>query len=246
MRPGLVAAPRTAGPAFVGLLVLLGFLLATGIVQERLREQELPSRAAELRSLVDERRRAVEDLSAEAGALTERVADLQRSAAEGSREVRLALEELERLRTTSGLGAVTGPGLIVVLEDSSRVPQSAEEHTDLRIQDVDIQLVVNAMWQAGAEAISVNGQRVVSTTAIRRAGGSILVNYRAVDSPYRVAAIGDADALRDGLEEGGVVRRYEVWREVYGLGFSVQASSGLVVPALAAGPDLRWARPVGE
>jgi uncharacterized protein YlxW (UPF0749 family) len=246
MRPGLVAAPRTAGPAFVGLLVLLGFLLATGIVQERLREQELPSRAAELRSLVDERRRAVEDLSAEAGALTERVADLQRSAAEGSREVRLALEELERLRTTSGLGAVTGPGLIVVLEDSSRVPQSAEEHTDLRIQDVDIQLVANAMWQAGAEAISVNGQRVVSTTAIRRAGGSILVNYRAVDSPYRVAAIGDADALRDGLEEGGVVRRYEVWREVYGLGFSVQASSGLVVPALAAGPDLRWARPVGE
>jgi uncharacterized protein YlxW (UPF0749 family) len=245
MRPGLVAARRTGGPAFVSLLVLLGFLLATGVVQERLREQELPSRAAELRALVEERRRAVGDLAAEAGVLTERVAELQRSAATDSQEVRRALEALDRLRTTAGIGPMAGPGLVVVLEDSSQAPRSAAEEADLLIQDVDVQLVVNAMWEAGAEAVSVNGQRVVSTTAIRRAGGSILVNYRAVDSPYRVAAIGNPDALRDGLEDAGVARQYEVWHEVYGLGFSVQVSSRIVAPALAATPDVRWARPMG-
>ena len=228
------------------VLLLLGFLVSTGFVQERLRESQLPSHRQELEALVRQRQADVRGLSGEVAELSGRLAGIQDRLARGSSRVQEVVAEAEMLRALAGLAGARGPGVIVELADSPRAPSTTGEEADLTIQDVDLQLVVNALWQAGAEALAVNGRRVVSTTAIRQAGGTILVNYSAVTSPYRVVAIGNADTLHDRLTGSEVAERFGVWMEVYGLRFSVERSGAASVPALRGVPDIRWARPVKD
>jgi uncharacterized protein YlxW (UPF0749 family) len=150
---------------------------------------------------------------------------------------------VEDLRAPAGLAPVAGPGVVVELTDSPDAPRTRGDQTDLLIQDVDLQLVANALWSSGAEALAVNGRRVTATTAIRQAGGRVLVNFDAVASPYRVAAIGDPDGLRRGLAASEVARQFGLWREIYGLGFSVRAEDAVQIPALGPVRPLSFARP---
>lgn len=235
-----------SGVGLALVLALFGFLVVTGVVQERLREETAPERAEELRRLVEQRQAAILELSEEVDRLSTRVARVRSRAAEESGRVREAVRRAEALQMAAGLEGLAGPGVVLELTDSPRHPRTREELVSLRIQDVDLQLVVNALWRAGAEAIAVNDRRVVATTAIRKAGTTILVNYRAVASPYRVAAIGEQERLRGHLRDSGIADRFEIWRDVYGLGFSVEEHDRVLVPPLEAPPELRHARPVGE
>jgi uncharacterized protein YlxW (UPF0749 family) len=234
------------GLGFSVALLLLGFLVSTGFVQERLRESQIPSRRQELEALVQERRSDVLDLSRQVQQLSDDLADIQGRLARESSQVREVVDEAELLGAISGIGDVHGPGVVVELADSPRVPATRGEETDLRIQDVDLQLVVNTLWEAGAEAVAVNGRRVVATTAIRQAGGTILVNYSAVTSPYRLVAIGDPAVLDDRMAHSEVAERFGVWREIYGLSFSVERVAAASVPAVRGVPELRWAKPMRE
>jgi uncharacterized protein YlxW (UPF0749 family) len=228
------------------VLVLLGFLVSTGFVQERLREQNLPSRRQELEALVGERQADVRELASEVAELSERVAGFQDRLARESSRVREVVDEAESLRAEVGTAGARGPGVVVELADSPRAPSTRAEAADFRVQDVDIQLVVNALWRAGAEAVAINGRRIVTTTAIRHAGGTVLVNYSSVASPYRIVAIGDADALQDRLARSEIAERFGVWTEIYGLRFSVHRVDDASVPSLRGVSGLRWARPAGE
>lgn len=234
---------RTIHAGFALVLFLLGFLVSSGFVQERLRERELPERRRELVPLVRARERTTRALALEVAEASERFAALQREASRGSGEVAAVLRRLGALRGLAGVDEVRGPGIVVELSDSDRAAATRAEVADLRIQDVDLQSVVNELWAAGAEAVSVNGRRVVATTAIRAAGGAILVNYGAISPPYRVAAIGDPDALLAGLGDSEVAERFSVWTQVYGLGFSVEPATDLVIPGLPPSRQLQWARP---
>jgi len=226
------------------VLALFGFLVSVGFIQERLREESSPLRRAELQRLIEQRRGAIRELSSEIEALSARVDGVRERAGEGSAEVDDLVRRLEELRRVVGVQAVEGPGVVVELSDSPRPATTRDDLTDLRIQDVDLQLVANALWRSGAEAISVNGRRLTATSAIRKAGTAILVNYRAVSSPYRIVAIGDADALRDGLEGSEIAERFAVWKEIYGLGFSLRSEDALEAPALSGLQDFRHAVPV--
>jgi uncharacterized protein YlxW (UPF0749 family) len=227
------------------ILLVLGFLLTAAVVRERAREEGLAGDAASVLELVRRRQATIRDLTSEAEALTAELTAAQRAGARESDRVRTLLARVDRLRPSTGLAAVDGPGVVVVLADSEEAPATVGEASDLRIQDVDVQLVVNSLWAAGAEAVAVNGRRVASTTAIRQAGGAVLVNFHDVASPYRVAAIGDPDALRRGVLRSEIARRFEVWRQVYGLGFEVRTAERVEAPAVAAAPGLGWARPSG-
>jgi uncharacterized protein YlxW (UPF0749 family) len=218
--------------------------VSVGFIQERLREETSPLRRAELQRLVEQRSAAIHDLSSQVSVLSDRVDEVRRRAGEGSAEVEDMVETLEELRRVVGLRSVEGPGVVVELSDSPRGATTRDELTDLRIQDVDLQLVANTLWRAGAEAVSVNGRRLTSTSAIRKAGTAILVNYRAVSSPYRVVAIGDPDALLEGLERSDIAERFAVWKEIYGLGFSLRSEELLEAPALSGLQDFRHAVPV--
>ncbi|MGH2682424.1 MAG: DUF881 domain-containing protein [Actinomycetota bacterium] len=235
---------RSSPLGFSIVLLVLGFLVSTGFVQERLRESQNPTRRHELEALVRERRTDVGELAAEVAELSGRLSAIQSRLALGSSRVRDIADQAERLRAAAGVTGARGPGVVVELADSPRAPSTQGEAADLRIQDVDLQLVVNTLWRAGAEAVAVNGRRVVSTTAIRQAGGTILVNYRAVTSPYRVVAIGGAEALHDHVTRSELADRFGVWTEVYGLRFSVERVGETSVPGLRGVPAFRWARPV--
>lgn len=237
---------RRPGLVLPSILLVLGVLVTAAVVQERGREERLPTQAEALVSLIDSRRAATRELSAELTEVSERLAAAQADRAAGSEEVAEVVARVERLRPTAGLGPMEGPGLVVELRDSAEVPRTRGEVLDLRIQDVDIQLVVNALWVAGGRAVAVNGRRVTATTAIREAGGRVQVNLRPVSSPYRITALGDPDALGRGLGGSEIAEQLEVWTEVYGLGFSVRAEEALSVPGLETGGELAWARPADE
>src|SRR5207253_4639319 len=132
------------------------------------------------------------------------------------------------LSAMAGTLAVKGHGLVVHLADSSRTPASSDEASAYRIHDVDIQLVVNALFAAGAEAVSVNGNRLVATTPIRAAGATIVVNFRPLNTTYEVRAIG---ARTDDFEKSEIARRFRRWQDLFGLGFRVEHRTRLGVPA---------------
>lgn len=240
------AVDRAQGLVIPAILLLMGFLITSALVEERRREAQLPSRTSELLGLIRTQEAGIDELSTEARSLSSRVRELQRSGAQESERLRAVLADVDRLRLPASAGAAEGPGVIVELSDSGDSPQTRGELTDLRIQDVDLRLVVNALWQSGAEAVAVNGHRIGGTSAIRSAGDRILVNFGPVTSPFRVTAIGDADGLESGLRETEISQQFDVWTQVYGLGFSVRSSRELTVPALEASDPLEWARPIEE
>lgn len=233
-RPGLVLP---------SILLVLGLLVTAAVVQERGREELLPGQAEDLTELIARRRAATRELSSELATLSERLASAQAAQAEGSQQVSAILARVEELGPVAGLAPLEGPGVVVELRDSAEPPRTRGEVLDLRIQDVDLQLVVNALWAAGGRAVAVNGRRVTATTAIREAGGRVQVNFGPISSPYRITAIGDPDALRAGLDGSEIAEQLELWTELYGLGFSVRSEDGLQVPGLEPGGGLSWARP---
>ena len=159
-----------------------------------------------------------------------RVSASDRARAEASRV--LALQ--------AGATALTGPGLEVVMSDSERVPAAKEDPSLYRVHDVDIQLVVNALFSLGAEALAVDSQRVISTTAIRGAGETILVNFRPLVPPYVVSAIGVSART---FEQHPVAARLGRWEDLFGLGFRVRTVDEVTVPAYTGQAGVRHAEP---
>jgi uncharacterized protein YlxW (UPF0749 family) len=162
-----------------------------------------------------------------------------------------ALERLEDAETAAGVIPVSGPGLLVTLADAEPdadtdpVGGTAEADTRGQVRDGDLQLVVNALWAAGAEGVSINGQRLGPTTAIRFAGEAVLVDFRPVTNPYLVSAVGDPGTLRSRFLASPEVNALAVISETYGLRFEFAQEDELSLPA-GSPPELRSAVPVSE
>ncbi|MCV2489063.1 DUF881 domain-containing protein [Geodermatophilus sp. YIM 151500] len=197
-----------------------------------------------------ERESAVtDDLAAQLDELSGRVGDTREELLATSAGGQEALEELARLEAAAAAVPVTGPGLLVTLAnaeadaDADPVGGTAEEDPRGRVRDGDLQLVVNALWAAGAEAVSVNDQRLGPTTAIRFAGEAVLVDFRPVTNPYEIRAIGDPGRLSQGFLANPEVGALAVISETFGLRFDFAQEDELGLPA-AGIPELRIARPV--
>jgi len=207
------------------VLALLGFMVATSVhATRRSRRSEQPRRT-QLVSLIRARQHDVDRLSAQLARLR---ADANRTQRSLLRRENVTSARVKREQLEAGLTDVAGPGVEVVLRDSTRTARDPSLQGALRIRDTDLQLVVNALWSTGAEAVAVNGQRLVATTAIRLAGDTITVNLRPLITPYRVLAVGaDAGAFR----RTDVAVRFHRWVDTYGLGFGVHAHHRVTVPA---------------
>ena len=227
-----IRAPLAAVLALVGFLTLL----ASSGVKEAKRGAE--SRRAGLVKLIHTRQGEVESLSKELVQLREDVATARRRLSATSAE---DARHLRDVQMWAGTTAVSGPGLEIRLSDSDREAKSDTDRESLSVHDVDLQLVVNALWEAGAEAVAINGQRLVSTSPIRAAGETITVNFRPLVPPYKVEAIG-AEGRR--FERSEVAGRFRQWAEDYGLGFSVRSRGKVVLPAYLGTLQLSTARPV--
>ncbi|RIJ77730.1 DUF881 domain-containing protein [Nakamurella silvestris] len=149
------------------------------------------------------------------------------------------LRELATLEEMNAQVAVTGPGLSILLTD----PKAATGEGT--ILDKDLQVMVNGLWSAGAEAISVGGVRLRVTSAIRQAGSAILVDNRPVLWPLTVEAIGDPAKLHPRFVNTLGFARFTAFVQLYGIGFDVTVADDL---KLAAAPavDARYVRSVGS
>lgn len=223
------------------MLALCGFLVVTSFTTGAARRDVDAPRKAELVALIEERNELVGDLDAAVEQLRGEVA---RAQAGISRRDSAAEELAERALTLSlqaGTTPLQGPGLVVELDNSDRTPQSSSDIGAYRIHDADLQLVVNALFLSGGEAVAINGSRVVATTAIRAAGDAIVINFRPVSPPFRIEAIG---AERDAFDETTIAERFRRWSRVFGLGYSVSAADDLQLPAYTGRVRIQTAEPV--
>jgi uncharacterized protein YlxW (UPF0749 family) len=228
-----------------GLLVAVTYDQAAATAQGR-----QPIRAA----LIEDIQRssdAGDELTAELEALRVQVSrardDLLASSTVGQR----ALGALSDAELGAAAVPVSGPGLLVTLAnaapdaDDDPVGGTAEEDPRGKVRDGDLQLVVNALWAAGAEAVSINDQRLGATSAIRFAGEAVLVDFRPVTNPYEVRAIGDPDTLSARFLASPEVGALAVISESFGLRFEFAQEDELTLPA-ASTLELRYAGPVAD
>ncbi|WP_435818692.1 DUF881 domain-containing protein [Kitasatospora cineracea] len=206
-------------------------------------------------------------LAKERDALVSRVNDANKAADELQRQVEADRDKVERaqdaalqsgddsgaeqLAARTGTGAITGPGIKLVIDDASGSgsggnvsdPRNTGSYgKDGRVKDHDLQYAVNGLWLAGAEAVSVNGQRLTALSAIRAAGDAILVDNRPLVPPYTVLAIGDGPRLAQAFQDNEGGRYLKIIQESYGIRSTVSTQKSLTLPA-ALGVTLRVAGP---
>lgn len=227
-------------PAMVVAFLLLGFLVAT-VARSRPADPEsrLPE-AYRLAALIERQQRntvalrsQVEDLRAQVDRLVRDGASRQEGA--GARQ-----DQLRQANLVAGLVPMRGPGLKVTLDDSLLDAAPSGNVNDLVIHSQDVQAVVNALWRSGAEAISINGQRLVGTSAVLCVGNTLLLNGTVHSPPYVVSAVG---ASRDRFDADSLVRRLRADAESYGIRLSVTRDTNLEVPGYRGSTTLRFARP---
>jgi uncharacterized protein YlxW (UPF0749 family) len=132
---------------------------------------------------------------------------------------------------------VSSPDLSDVSKE--RIPGSRQV-----VLDRDLQLVVNSLWAAGAEAIAVGGVRIGPNVTIRQAGGAILVDNQPISSPYSIVAIGPPHALQDGFEGSPAFQRLRLLEAVYNAHTTVTTGDSLNVPA-GSTREAKYAKPIG-
>ncbi|NUQ00812.1 MAG: DUF881 domain-containing protein [Armatimonadetes bacterium] len=155
------------------------------------------------------------------------------------------LEEVERrldlLSRFAGLAPLQGPGVRAVVSDAVTPVQTDLDQNPYTVHDQDLLLMVNELWAAGAEAMAMNGQRLVGGSEIRCSGPVINVNDYGLTPPYRIEAIGDPETLNGALANlrGGIVDQL---RNV-GIDVRITKETNVVLPGLAREPSFRFARP---
>ncbi|CAJ1001976.1 MULTISPECIES: DUF881 domain-containing protein [Bacillales] len=187
-----------------------GFLIATSIETTKLlRTERMNDQQFQQETQLNERILAEKEQNRQ---LEDQLLDLQRQVgkveeamAQRKSEAAAILSELEAARMMAGVVPVEGPGVVVTMQDSQNAASSADV-TNYIVHEQDVRLVVNELRAAGAEAISINGQRLVSNSSIRCVGPTIIVNGIKSAAPFVITAIGDPNTLESALNlPGGVL-----------------------------------------
>ncbi len=224
VRAGRYSQTREFNTVLTGaVLALFALLVTLAVVQTR---SDRPATQRERESLI-----------ANVGARKNLVATREKTAA----SLRAAVDTLrasadrtdpayESLRLAAGDRAAAGPGITFTV-----IPRgTAERRSSPRFTDNDLQILVNGLWYAGAEAISLNGNRIGTMTAIRTAGPTITVNYKSIGPPYVVVAIGNEDTLESRFDDNPSGRYWNARVRALNAVSEVASSSQLRVPAVPA------------
>jgi uncharacterized protein YlxW (UPF0749 family) len=222
--------------------IVLGFLLT---VQFRTTAARLPTREQSRLATSDAVSRLEEEqrqLKERVSALRDQVADLQHQAAASAPSAPVAAD-LDQEKMIAGLVALHGPGVSVVLDDSSKPVASSDDANDFIIHDYELRDVVSLLWLAGAEAVAVNTERLVNLSSLYCVGSTILVNDTRQSPPYEVQAIGDAAVLEQALQDPQNLSKLKSRVKTYGIEFRVTQQKDVAVPAYSGNMDIRYARP---
>lgn len=159
-------------------------------------------------------------------------------------------DRLAALEKNAGTQKLTGEAITVTLNDAppdatAKLPGYPEPQPDyLVIHQQDLQAVVNALWQGGAKGIKVMDQRLISTSAVRCVGNTLILQGRVYSPPYKITAVGDPEKLQKALTASPAIQNYMVYVNVYGLGWKVEEDGAVTLPGYSGTVDLQYAQPV--
>ena len=190
-------------------------------------------RRLQLTELIARERADVEAREADADDLRETVAGIAAEAAAEDSRVGAAAAPPE-LEVAAGLVPIEGPAVTVSIDDAPRRegrPALSDDPDDLVVHEQDVQAVVNALWAGGAEAMTLMGQRIVSTSAVRCVGNTVILHGQVYGPPFVVTAVGEPDALRDALDSDPGVAFFRTFVDRFGLGYDVRTARSVTLPA---------------
>lgn len=175
--------------------------------------------------------------------LHQQVDELGRQAGSSDARVQAAQRDADRLAVGSGFTPLTGGGVQVSLNDAPRdrrVPGDPSPD-DLVVHQQDVQAVVNALWEGGATGMQIMDQRLISTSAVRCVGNTLILQGVVYSPPFRITATGDPNRLRDALDASPEIQIYEQYVAEYGLGYTVKTLHKTTLPAYTGNATPKYA-----
>ncbi len=228
--------------AITGICLVLGALLGVQVHTQVVRgETELGRSTTLMSRMLSEARALADSEKKEIERLRLQVSKYENEAGSDKGLSRLVSEELQSSRAALGLLAMKGPGIELVLDDSTmKMGEGAGGQNLFVIHDFDLIQIANELWAAGAEAVSLNGQRLVAGSAITCSGALIQVNKATISAPFTFLAIGNRDNLGAALNiRDGILDRLRSLRFVVNL----TPSEEVTVPAISIAPKYQYAKP---
>jgi uncharacterized protein YlxW (UPF0749 family) len=217
----------------VVIALVAGVLLGTA--KSYSHGEDIRNRSVDLSALVQDAGQRVATAESKAAGLQKDIDSLAGS--DLSPQVAEARSAAEALSAAAGLTAVSGPALRVSLSDAHRdasgnYPEGVDPD-DLVVHQQDVQSVVNAMWAGGAEAMMIMDQRVVTTSAVRCIGNTLLLQGRTYSPPFVITAIGDSTRMSRALDAEPGVALFQTYVQKYDLGFEIDPVKDVTLPAYA-------------
>jgi uncharacterized protein YlxW (UPF0749 family) len=240
-RPGPARSRGQATLVAATVLALAGALFATAAVEAHRGNAAAKRDRRQLVAQVEQQTSATDALDRQAAALATQVSDARNSALSVTDRGGALRTEIQQLETIDGAVAVEGEGVRVVLDDAPASHQAGNDGSGV-ILDSDLQRAVNGLFIAGAQAVAINGQRLTTRTAIREAGGAILVDYRPLSPPYTIDAIGPP-TVGTAFASGDTGELFVTEHQLYGLQFTVEDHQRLTLPS-AANVVVHYAQPM--
>lgn len=225
-------------------LMLSAVVVTLGAAQARISAPTLAKEREQLIQRIGAETEAADTLQKNVDTLRAAVGTKQREALQ-----KHGGDKAELVSLLAGATPVQGPGVKVVVDDAKQAksggggPRESSGFSDTgRVRDRDMQRIVNGLWQSGAEAISVNGQRLTALSAIRAAGDAILVDNKPLVPPYTVLAIGNGQRLSTAFQDSADGQYLHVLQQNYGVRASISAQDEVRLPA-APSLIVRTAKP---
>lgn len=208
---------------------------------------DLRSAVSTIPDLIREETRRGEIRANEVGRLQGEVDGLTEQQRHLDEEIAVVVDQANALAAEAGTAPVQGPGLAVSLTDSplrgDQIPAGLTVD-DLVVHQQDVQGVVNALWRGGAEAMMIQDQRVISTSAVRCVGNTLILQGRVYSPPFVITAIGNQERLQAALDTDRSVQIYQEYVEAAGLGYSVEVLDHIEAPGYSGSIRLQHAEPV--
>ncbi|MFE7708684.1 DUF881 domain-containing protein [Streptomyces sp. NPDC057486] len=232
---GSAAMPRTlkAKLGLAACLVLAALVVTLGAAEARVSAPVLAKEREELIERIDTETSAADKLESQVDKARDDVGERQRKALE-----KHGGDQGQLVALLSGATAVKGPGVKLVVDDAKGTdqggggPRETTGFTDTgRVRDRDMQRVVNGLWQSGAEAVSINGQRLTALSAIRAAGDAILVDNKPLVPPYTVLAVGDGKRLSTAFEDSADGQYLRALKDTFDIRTNMSVQDEVRLPA---------------
>ena len=242
-RPPNISLRLSWGLSIGAALAVMGFVATAQWNSSVSREEFTTSAQKVLSDQVLQLEAEQADLREQISEAEAQVLEFQDQSTSSSATLAVLNARLDQARLAAGLTQVTGPGVVIEITDSQRVVPPGENPSNFIVLVDDLRDIVTALWASGAEAITINGERLVTTSSIYGVGASVLVNTSFLPAPFRIEAIGSDGLLGRFQQNPAFTGRVAQRIEFFGLEFAAAAEENLQLPAFVGTTRFRWGVP---